>query len=58
MDQYENKKVYGGKNFINALIELSHEERDKLNAYNKKMRHKTINFSLTKLIKIALKDLK
>lgn len=54
MENYE-KKVYGGKNFINALITLSHEERAQLEIISKKMKHKTINVTIEKLLKKAIR---
>ena len=36
MDKYQHKRIYGGKNYINAVIELSHEERLTLENISKK----------------------
>jgi len=55
MKDYE-KKVYGGKNYINAMISLSHEERDHLEKISKKMKHKTINVTIEKLLKKAIRE--
>ena len=55
MKDYE-KKVYGGKNYINAMITLSHEERDQLEKLSKKMKHKTINVTIEKLLKKAIRE--
>tara|TARA_R100000655_G_C2951308_1_gene187365 strand:+ start:586 stop:762 length:177 start_codon:yes stop_codon:yes gene_type:complete len=54
MNDYE-KKVYGGKNYINAMITLSHEERSELEKISRKMKHKTINLTIEKLLKKAIR---
>ena len=57
MDKYTNKNiVYGGKNYINSIIELTHLERDKLEYIRKKLKCKTINAAIQKLIKQAIKE--
>tara|TARA_R100000742_G_C4241834_1_gene61387 strand:+ start:454 stop:633 length:180 start_codon:yes stop_codon:yes gene_type:complete len=55
MDKYENK-IYGGKNYINAMICLSHEQRRKLEEIKKKMKCKTINSTIEKLLITAIKE--
>jgi len=55
MGNYENKKVYGGKNFINAMITLSHEERAKLEIISRKNKDKGIEKTIEKIVKNALK---
>ena len=54
MHKYQHKRIYGGKNYINAVIELNHEERLTLENISKKMKHKTINTTIEKLIKKAI----
>lgn len=56
MGKYENKKIYGGKNYINAILALTHEERAKLEQIKQKEKYRTINIAIEKLLKKAISE--
>ena len=58
LNKYQNKRIYGGKNYTNSLIILSHHEKQELEKIRKRLKLETIDLAIEHIVKEKIKEAK